>query len=190
MTRVQHGNASARAQTETVAAHMAHLSVDDDLLVPTYPTTLSEFATRFNPILNTPLHPQSVRFESQASSATTTRQPFPEQPRVFPNPFNNPIATPGFGPQMTVIQRAAVELLSHLPTYNVESTAAAMSFIGAGECQAIRGRDDQEMIIACAARFTRRAAQWYEIVKSSDLRPNVNSTSVVMLDLLHVTLQG
>jgi hypothetical protein len=78
MTRVQHENASARTQTKTLAAHMAHLSIDDDHPVPTYPTTSSEFTTWFNPILNTPLHPQSVRFESQASSATTTRQSLPE----------------------------------------------------------------------------------------------------------------
>jgi hypothetical protein len=40
------------------------------------------------------------------------------------------------------------------------------------------------MIIACAARFTRRAPQWYETVATSDLRPNVNSVSCIMLDEL------
>jgi hypothetical protein len=37
------------------------------------------------------------------------------------------------GPQVIVIQRAAVELLSHVPTYNGESRAGAISFIGAAE---------------------------------------------------------
>ena len=43
-----------------------------------------------------------------------------------------PVAQP-LGPQVIVIQRAAVELLNHVPTYNGESTAAAISFIGAAE---------------------------------------------------------
>jgi hypothetical protein len=40
------------------------------------------------------------------------------------------------------------------------------------------------MNIACATRFTGRASQWYETVTSSDLHPNVNSTSYIMLDEL------
>jgi hypothetical protein len=65
----------------------------------------------------------------------------------------------------------------------VESTAAAISFLGAAE-NATRNEAEttRRMIIACAARFTRRASQWYETVTSSDLRPNVNPTSYIMLD--------
>jgi hypothetical protein len=44
-----------------------------------------------------------------------------------------PIPTPSALPHIIVIQRPAVELLSHVPTYNVKSTAAAITFLGAAE---------------------------------------------------------
>ncbi len=79
---------------------------------------------------------------------------------------------------MIVIQRPAVELISHVPTYNGESTAAAISFLGAAE-NAKRNESEttKRMIITCAARFTGRASQWYETVTTSDLQPNINYMS-------------
>jgi hypothetical protein len=63
------------------------------------------------------------------------------------------------GPQVIVIQRAAVELLNHIPTYNGDSTAEAISLIGAAE-NAKRNESEStaHIIIACGARLTGRAA--------------------------------
>jgi hypothetical protein len=52
------------------------------------------------------------------------------------------------------------------------------------------GETTRRMIIASAARLTGRASQWYETVTTSDHRPNVNSTSTMMLDALPDTLAG
>ncbi len=72
-----------------------------------------------------------------------------------------PVAQP-LGPQVIVIQRAAVELLNHVPTYNDESTAAAISFIGAAEtAKRNEAESSARMIIACGAKLTGRASQWY-----------------------------
>jgi hypothetical protein len=46
------------------------------------------------------------------------------------------------------------------------------------------------MIIACSARFTGRASQWYETVTSSDLRPNKTQTGTIIVDLLPDTPAG
>jgi hypothetical protein len=86
---------------------------------------------------------------------------------------------------MIVIQRPALELLSHVPTYNGESTAAAISFLGAAEnAKRNEAETTKRMIITCAARFIGRVSQWYETMTTSDLRPNVNSMSCIMMDEL------
>jgi hypothetical protein len=191
MNQVQHESASSKAQTETLAAQMAILSTEEAL--PVQASSPSEFATRYNALLGAPVHPHNVRFESRHPSTSTTRQPSPERPRVFSNPFPLPKTTPmpTFSPQMIVIQHSAVELLSHVPTYNGESTAAAISFIGAAEnAKQNECETTKRMIVASAARFTGRASQWYETVTTSDLRLNVNSTSSIMLDELPYTVHG
>ncbi len=101
-----------------------------------------------------------------------------------------PVAQP-LGPQVVVIQRAAVELLNHVPTYNGESTAAAISFIGAADnAKRNEAESSARMIIACGARLTRRASQWYETVTSSDMRDNSQNPGIMMVDELPNTLAG
>jgi hypothetical protein len=95
------------------------------------------------------------------------------------------------GPQVIVIQGASVELLNHVPTYNGESTAAAISFIGAAE-NAKRNESESiaRIINACGARLTGRAAQWYEIVTSSEMRDNAQNPGIMMVDELPNTVFG
>ena len=89
------------------------------------------------------------------------------------------------GPQVIIIQRASVDLLNHVPMYNGESTAAAISFIGAAENAK---RNDAEtsarMIVAVGARLSGRASQWFETVSSSVLRDNASNPSILMVDSL------
>jgi hypothetical protein len=75
--------------------------------------TSSEFESKYNALFH-PLKPR-VNFDRLASPIGT-RQPSPERPRLF-NAFSKsePIKTPLSLPQMIVIQRPAVELLSHVP---------------------------------------------------------------------------
>jgi hypothetical protein len=152
MTQVRHENASSQAQTEALTAQLAQTRLPERNLPRPFadagllervqqrfnleaelPTTSSpsEFASRYNAPFN-PLNPR-VNFDLRASPIGS-RQQSPERPRVF-NPFPNsePIQTPSSLPQMIVIQRPAVELLSHVPTYNGESMAAAISFLGAAD---------------------------------------------------------
>ena len=97
--------------------------------------------------------------------------PVMEAPRLpiqleapVPMVIDAPVAQP-LGPQ-----RAAVELLNHVPTYNGESTVAAISFIGAAEnAKRNESESSARMIIACGARLTGRASQWYETATSSDM---------------------
>jgi hypothetical protein len=79
----------------------------------------------------------------------------------------------------------------HSFTYNGESTAAAISFLGAAD-NAKRNENEttRRMIIASAARLTGRASQWYETMTTSDLRPNVNATTTIMLDKLPDDIYG
>jgi hypothetical protein len=94
-------------------------------------------------------------------------------------------------PQVIVIQRAVVELLTHVPTYNGERTAAAISFIGAAEnAERKKAESTACMIIACGARLTRRAAQWYETVTSSEMSGNAQNPGTMMLDELANTIHG
>ncbi len=68
--------------------------------------------------------------------------------------------------------------------YNGESTAAAISFIGAAENAK---RNDAEtsarMIVAVGARLSGRASQWFETVSSSKLRDNASNPGI-MVDTL------
>jgi hypothetical protein len=95
------------------------------------------------------------------------------------------------GPQVIIIQRASVDLLNHVPMYNGESTAAAISFIGAAENAK---RNDAEtsarMIVAVGARLSGRASQWFETVSSSKLRENASNPGIIMVDSLPNTDHG
>jgi hypothetical protein len=143
ITQVRHKSASSRAQMEMLTAHLVSTQLDQGARQPSTEeaqtarasrSSPSEFATWFNALLGSPVHPH-VRIDSRPSPPSPTRQQSPERTRVFNNPFPTslPIPTPSALPQMIVIQRPAVELLSHVPTYNGESTASAISFLGDAE---------------------------------------------------------
>jgi hypothetical protein len=121
----------------------------------------------------------------------TPRMNYLERPQVQTSSYNGPIGMaidqPVYhpqGPQVIIIQRASVDLLNHVPMYNGESTAAAISFIGAAENAK---RNDAEtsarMIVAVGARLSGRASQWFETVSSSKLRDN-GSIPGIMVDTL------
>jgi hypothetical protein len=155
------------AQTEALTAQLAQTQLlervqqraNAEAVLPMMTTSPSEFGSRYNALFGSPLNPRVSYYRH--ASPIGSRQPSPERPRVF-NTFPNsePIQTPSSSPQMIVIQRPAVELLSHVPTYNGESTAAAISFLGAANnAKRNEGETTKRMIIASAARLTLRASQ-------------------------------
>jgi hypothetical protein len=123
MTQVQHENASSMAQTEALTAQLAQTQLlervqhqaNAEAVLPTTTTSPSEFGSRYNALFGSPLNPR-VSLDRHASPIGS-RQPSPERPRVFSTfPNSEPIQMPSSSPQMIVIQRPAVELLSHGPT--------------------------------------------------------------------------
>ncbi len=168
---------------ERLAVQLAELRTDaaqarDEARAPLRPSTQSTFGTRYNAFTAAP---SNVQFMSPVTQA-------PQAP--VPMIIDAPVAPP-LGPQVIVIQRAAVELLNHVPTYNGESTAAAIPFIGAVEnAKRNEAETSARMIIACGARLTGRASQWYETVTSSDMRDNSQNPGIMMVDELPNTLAG
>ena len=171
---------------------------------PTQAPRRPAIASEFGPRSNAFSPPASVRFATpiMADSRTQNHQEPPrmrylERPQVQTSsfgPIGMSVDQPVYqnqGPQVIIIQRASVDLLNHVPMYNGESTAAAISFIGAAENAK---RNDAEtsarMIVAVGARLSGRAQKWFETVSSSVLRDNASNPGILMVDMLPNTDHG
>jgi hypothetical protein len=138
MNQVRHENASSMAQTEALTAQLVQTQLLERVQqrvnmeggLPTTSMSQSEFGSRFNPLVGSHVYPHVSLDQLPVSPTSASRQSSPERPRVF-NPFPNsePIRTPSSIPQMRVIQRPAVELLSHVPTYNGEARLPQSLFL-------------------------------------------------------------
>ncbi len=190
---------SSTTTAERLTAQLAELTTED-VQAPRRPSIASEFGPRSNAFSP----PASVRFATpnMADSRTQNHQEPPrmrylERPQLQTSsfgPIGMSVDQPVYqnqGPQVIIIQRASVDLLNHVPMYNGESTAAAISFIGAAENAK---RNDAEtsarMIVAVGARLSGRAQQWFETVSSSVLRDNASNPGLLMVDMLPNTDHG
>jgi hypothetical protein len=185
-------SSSSTTVAERLTAQLAELNTED-VQAPRRPSIASEFGPRSNAFSP----PASVRFTvpSMAESRTQNHQEPPrmnylERPQVQTSsngPIGMSVDLPVYqpqGPQVIIIQRAAVDLLNHVPMYNGESTAAAISFIGAAEnAKRNEAETSARMIVAVGARLSGRASQWFETVSSSKLRDNASNPGV-MVDTL------
>jgi hypothetical protein len=103
-------DSTSTTTAERLAAQLADLSTEDGQ-APLRPSAQSEFGSRFNA---TTAAPANVRFMAPTMEA-------PRMPTHSEVPVGMSIDPPVYkpiGPQVIVIQRAAVELLNHVPTYN------------------------------------------------------------------------